>query len=172
LEHSPLQLEVSFVKLSEMLKRILISLAACILAVCVLAGFRQSGQIDRKQLKDMLGQLGYTVKDLDSTEGKEKYSFTIERGGLNIPVAAEISANGRYIWFTVFCKAGEPDADKGAKLLHQNADIQPSQFYLTKSNKIMMGLCLENHDVTNATLRDRAEKIVDDVVNTKDIWQN
>ena len=142
-----------------------------ILAIGTAAGFRQGGEIDRKQLHDMLGELGYTVKDLDSTAGKEKYSFTIERGGLNIPVAAEISANGHYIWFTVFCKAGEPDNDKAVKLMHQNAEIQPSQFYLTKSNKLMMGLCVENHDVTNATLRERAEKIVDDVVNTKSDWE-
>lgn len=144
---------------------------ALVVLFCTLAGFQSSSQIDRKQLREMLTQLGYTVKDLETTAGKEKYSFTIERGGLNIPVAAEESANERYIWFTVFCKSGEPTGDKAIALLHKNADIQPSQFYITKSDKVMMALAIENNGVTNATLRDRAEKIVDDVVNTKDIWQ-
>lgn len=149
-------------------------LALIFVAIAVLGslvGFRASDQIDRKQLRDMLVQLGYTVKDLDSTAGKEKYSFLVERGGLNIPVAAEISPNGRYIWLTVFCKDGEPAGDKAVALLHKNSDLQPSQFYLSKSNKIMVGLAIENHEVTNAVLRERSEKIVNDVVSSKDIWQ-
>ena len=84
---------------------------------------------------------------------------------------AEVSPNGHYVWFTAFCKAGEPEGEKAVKLMHENAEIQPTQFYLTKSNKIMLGLCLENHDLTNAAIRDRAEKIVDDVVRAKDDWQ-
>jgi hypothetical protein len=140
------------------------------LALGSMVGFRTPEQVDRKQLREMLVQLGYTVKDLDSTVGSEKYSFAVTRGGLNIPVAAEISANGRFIWLTVFCKAGEPVGDKAIALLHRNADIQPSQFYVTKSKKLMLALALENHELTNAVLRERAEKIVDDVVATKDDW--
>jgi hypothetical protein len=154
-----------------MANKSVISIVLFGVAALSLMGSARTDQVDRKQLKDMLTQLGYPVRDLDSTAGKEKYSFTIERGGLNIPVAAEISNNGKYIWLTVFCKAGEPVGDKAITLLHKNADIQPTQFYLTESKKLMLGLCIENHEVTNASLRDRAEKIVDDVVNTKDIWQ-
>jgi len=140
-------------------------------AALVLTGFQTSTKIDRKQLKTMLSQLGYEVKDLDTTEGKEKYSLTLQQGGLNIPIAAEISANENYIWLTVFCKDGVPTADKAVNLLKRNADIQPSQFYITKSNKTMLGLCIENHEITNAVLRQRVEKIADDVVKTKDDWQ-
>ncbi len=35
----------------------------------------------------------------------------------------------------------------------------------------MLGLCIENHEITNAVLRQRVEKIADDVVKTKDDWQ-
>jgi hypothetical protein len=143
----------------------------CFGAIVSLLGFQTSGKVDRKQLRDMLAQLGYEVKDLDTTAGKEKYSFTVEQGGLNIPVAVELSPNESYIWFTVFCKDGIPAGDKAVAQLKRNADIQPSQFYITKSGKVMMGLCLENHEVTNAILRQKAVKIADDVVKSKDDWQ-
>lgn len=153
-------------------RKLLLLFALISVAIPAIVGFGlQQGQIDRKQLRGMLVQLGYEVKDLDATAGKEKFSFIVERSGLNIPVAAEISANGNFIWLTVFCKDGAPTGDKAVNLLKKNADIQPSQFYVTKSNKIMMGLAIENHDVTNGSLRSRAEKIVDDVVNTKEVWQ-
>ena len=139
--------------------------------LAILTGFQSSTKIDRKQLRTMLSQLGYEVKDLETAPGKEKYSFTIQQGGLNIPIAAEISANENYIWLTVFCKDGAPAGDKAVNLLKRNADIQPSQFYVTKSNKTMLGLCIENHEITNAVLRQRVEKIAADVVSTKDDWQ-
>jgi len=138
----------------------------------VAAGFRhQTGQIDRPQLKSILEQLGYEVKDLDTTAGKEKYSITAAQGGLNIPIAFEISANDTYIWLTVFLTADAPDGTMATNLLKKNADIQPSQFYITASGKLMMGVPIENHEVTNAVIRQKTTDILDHVVNTKDIWQ-
>lgn len=154
-----------------MQRRFLPLILVVVFSAIALVGFQNSDRVDRKQLRDMLVQLGYDVKDLDATAGSEKYSFALQRSGLNIPVAAEISANERYIWLTVFCKEGAPSGDKAVTLLKRNTDIQPSQFYLTKSNKIMIGLAIENRGVTNAVLRDRVEKIADDVSNTKDDWQ-
>ena len=154
-----------------MSRKLLFAVLAACAAVPGIVGFQSGDQIDRKQLRDMLTQLGYEVKDLDTTAGKEKYSFSVEKAGLNIPVAAEISANNNYIWLTVFCKQGDPAGDKAVSLLKRNAEIQPSQFYLTKSSKLMVGLAIENHGVNNALLRQRAEKIVEDVANSKDDWQ-
>jgi hypothetical protein len=45
-----------------------------------------------------LGQLGYEVKDIVKDAGKEKFSVTLNKEGLDIPVAAEISGNTKYIW--------------------------------------------------------------------------
>lgn len=146
------------------------------LALCTsgLVGFRslQTPQIDRKQLKDMLGQLGYEVKDLDTTAGKEKYSVTVTKSGLDIPIAFEISANGSYIWLTVNLGA-MPDASspKNQALLQKNSDIQPAQFYFSNSKKMMMAMPIENRDVTNALLRQRTDTVTDDVTGSKDVWQ-
>ncbi len=154
----------------QVMKKLFVLAVVGAVGATALTGFRASDQGERKQLREMLVQLGYEVNDLDTTAGKEKFSFKLERGGLNIPVAAEISPNGKFIWLTVFCKQ-DPPADKGLTLFKQNAEIQPSQFYITKSNKLMVGLAIENHESTNASLRDRTEKIVNDVVKTKDDWQ-
>ena len=154
-----------------MYRKVLLLVTTLLIAVPAIMGFQASDQISRQQLKDMLVQLGYDVKDLDATAGKEKYSFTVERSGLNIPVAAEISANGNYIWLTVFCKEGAPSGDKALNLLKRNAEIQPTQFYVSKSGKIMAGLTIENREVNNAILRQRTEKIAEDVAKTKEDWQ-
>lgn len=140
-------------------------------AALLVSGFQTSDKIDRKQLRDMLSQLGYELKDIEKTEGKEKYSFTFSRGGLDIPVGAEISPSGSYIWYTV--NLGEvPSGEKSLELLRKNSEIQPCFFYVTKSSsRLMMALPIENRNVTNAILRLRAEKIVDDVANSKSVWQ-
>jgi hypothetical protein len=131
----------------------------------------QTGVLDRAQLKDFLVSAGYAVSDLDSTPGKEKYSFTVQQGGLNIPVAAELSPNGRYVWLTVFCKQGPPTGDQSTALLSQNRQIQPAQFYLTSTQKIMLGLPLRNRGLTTAELNEGAQRIVSLVVSTKADWQ-
>ncbi|MDQ2986550.1 MAG: hypothetical protein M3R13_07495 [Armatimonadota bacterium] len=131
----------------------------------------QSQQVDRKQLRDMLVQLGYEVKDLVTEVGKEKYAVTITKDGLDIPIGYEISPSSTYIWLTV--NLGQPPAESSAKnlaLLKQNTKIQPTFFYVTDAGRLMVGLPIDNRGVTNAILRQRSESIVDSVVRTKDIW--
>lgn len=130
-------------------------------------------QITRTQLREKLVQLGYEVKDLVTDPGKEKFSVTLTKDGLDIPVAAEISGNTKYIWLTV--NLG-PAPSEGQSLnntyLKKNADIQPNFFYITESGKLMMGLPLNNLGITNAFLRDRIENIATSVSNTKSFWQH
>lgn len=148
-----------------------LALAPVLPLVFLLVGFQGSATIDRKQLKEMLTQLGYEIKDLSTEPGKEKYSFALTRGGLNVPIAAELSANGNFIWMTCFLTDKTPSGEKAVKLLQQNAEIQPTQFYATKSGKLMVGLPIENRGVTNAILRQKVEKLTDDVVKTQSDWQ-
>lgn len=154
-----------------MYKKLLLLLAVVAVAVPALVGFQGSDAVTRKQLREMLVQLGYEVKDLETAPGKEKYSYTQERSGLNIPIGAEISPSNSYIWLTVNCKGEVPTGDKAVELLKKNAEIQPSFFYVTKSGKLLMALPIDNRGVTNALLRQRSEKLVDDVAKTKDVWQ-
>jgi len=134
---------------------------------------QSSDPLTRVQLKEMLNQLGYTVKDIVTTPGKEKYSIAHNQGGLDIPVGYEISPSNSYIWLTV--NLGSPkdsiSAQFNLELLKQNAKIQPSFFYFTESGRLMMGLPIENRGVTNAILRKQSDKIVSDVSKTSVFWK-
>lgn len=137
-------------------------------------GFRavQSGTIDRKQLRDMLVQLGYDVTDLVKDPGKEKYTVKMSRYDLDIPIGFELSSNNNYIWLTVNLGAAPAEtAAKNYALLRQNAKVQPSQFYITEGKRLMLAMPIDNRGVTNATLRKATESVAEDVGSTKAIWQ-
>lgn len=144
------------------------------IGVAALYGFStfQSDRIDRKQLRDMLVQLGYEVTDIVKDEGKEKYSVKYSKDGLDIPVGFEISPSNTYIWLTV--NLGDAPAESSPKcfaLLKQNAKVQPTFFYVTESGRLMCALAVENRGVTNSILRLRGETVSDNVGKTKDVWQ-
>lgn len=128
--------------------------------------------ITGKQVREMMIQLGYEVKDIVTDPGKEKFSVTITRDGLDIPVAAELSGNLKFIWLTVNLGPIVPEnATRHLTMLKQNSIIQPCQFYFTEGGKQMMGLPVDNRGITNAGLRERLETIAGRVGETKAIWQ-
>lgn len=146
--------------------------ALAILSSLFLLGFNQSASIDRKQLREMLVQLGYEVSDIVKDAGKEKYSAKFSKDGLDIPVGYEISPSGSYIWLTV--NLGDAPTESSAKsfaLLKQNSKVQPTFFYITDSGRLMAALAVENRGITNAILKTRSETISDNVGKTKDVWQ-
>jgi hypothetical protein len=152
----------------------LVGILSLIATSLMLLGFGayQNQQIDRKQLREMLVQLGYEIDDIVKDEGKEKYSSKFTREGLNIPIGYEISPSGTYIWLTVNLGAAPTEGSpKTLALLKQNAKIQPTFFYITDSGRLMAALAVENRAVTNAVLRLRSEALADNVGKTKDAWQ-
>jgi hypothetical protein len=145
-----------------------------IVASLLLVGFGkyQNQQIDRKQLREMLAQLGYEIQDIVKDAGKEKYSSKFTRDGLDIPIGYEISPSNTYIWLTVnLGSAPTEGSPKTLALLKQNSKIQPTFFYITDSGRLMAALPVENRAVTNAVLRLRSEALADNVGKTKDVWQ-
>jgi hypothetical protein len=142
-----------------------------LLLSCVfLLGFAQNSQVDRKQLRDMLTQLGYEVNDVVKDAGKEKYSVKFTNNGLDIPVGYEISPSNSYIWLTANLGEAPTDSAKFLGLLKENAKIQPSFFYITSSGRLMAALPIENRGVTNVILRQRSETFSENVGKTKEIW--
>ncbi|HVL39251.1 MAG TPA: hypothetical protein VM328_07655 [Fimbriimonadaceae bacterium] len=154
--------------------RKLVLFAALFSLFLIIAGFarQQNAQLERKQLRSMLEQLGYELKDIVTTPGEEKVSFVLVRDELDIPIGAEISGNNAYIWYTVNLGEAQPDSsNKHALLLKENAKVQPSHFYISSRGLLMMGLAIENRNVTNAMLRQRAESIAANVAKTREIWE-
>ena len=146
-----------------------------VVASLALYGFAryQNAQVDRKQLREMLVQLGYEVQDILKDEGKQKYSSKFTRDGLDIPIGYEISPSNTYIWLTV--NLGTAPTEGSAKtlaLLKQNSKVQPTFFYITDSGRLMAALPVENRAVTNAVLRARSESLAENVGKTKEVWQN
>ncbi len=128
--------------------------------------------VGRVQIKTMLVQLGYVVKDIVTDPGKEKYSVTLINNGLDIPIGIEQSPSGRYIWLTA--NLGQADSTQGHKyyaLLKRNGVIQPSQFYITSSGRLMAGHAIENKGVTNFLVRERLESLANRVGESKALWQ-
>lgn len=130
------------------------------------------GPINTSQLKEMLTQLGYTVKDLNSTQGKEKYEASVKTPNFDVPIAFEISSSTNFVWLTAFLgSAKEETSITNNALLKQNAKIQPCQFYISESGKLMMGMAVENRGLTNAILRRHIDKLANDVSSTASYWQ-
>jgi hypothetical protein len=132
---------------------------------------QSTDRIDAPQLKTMITNIGYETKDLNTESGKEKYEFKITRGGLDIPIGAELSGTKNYIWFTVYLGEKTIDGNRANDLLKQNHKVQPCFFYVTSAGRLYMGVAMENRAVTPPVVRRIVEKLVDDVVNTKTTWQ-
>lgn len=127
--------------------------------------------INQARLKELLVQLGHTVKDIVTTPGKEKYEITVNKGGLDVPMGLEISPSTNYIWLTVFLGKAPSDSLKYFKFIKQNSKIQPALFYVTDSGNLMMGLPVDNRGINNALLKRYTEFMAGKVADTKDVWQ-
>lgn len=134
-------------------------------------GSAECGPINQTRLKEILIQLGHTVKDIVTTPGKEKYEITVNKGGLDVPMGLEISPSTNYIWLTVFLGKAPSDSLKYFKFIKQNSKIQPALFYVTDSGSLMMGLPVDNRGINNMLLKRYTEFIAAKVADTKDAWQ-
>ena len=155
---------------------LLFSLLLLILIFCfTIAGQAQNcDPITQPRLKEILVQLGYTVKDITTTPGKEKYEADISTTDFNVPIGFEISASTNYIWLTVFL--GKAPADTSSdfynNLLKQNFKIQPTFFYITDTGNLMLGLPVDNRGVNNTVMKRYIDFISGKVSETKSYWQN
>lgn len=151
-----------------------LALGAGVLAPRTAHSQSAAGTLEAVQIRDMVKAMGYECKELSKDPGKEKYEFSVEKSDLNIPIAFEVSPSKRYIWFTVYLGDASKMTDFGKvaeKLLRQNTTVQPCQFYVTKSDRLMLAMALENRGpVDPALLRKSFEKVAEDVASSKDLW--
>lgn len=130
------------------------------------------GPIDAKRLKEILYELGYTTKDLNTEKGKEKYEASVKTPQFNVPIAFEISSSTNFVWLTAFLGPAKDETSViNSALLKQNAKIQPCQFYITEKGNLMMGMAVENRGLTNAIMRRHIDKLANDVSGTSSYWQ-
>jgi hypothetical protein len=130
-------------------------------------------QLDGPKLKALIEGLGHEIKVLDSEIGKEKFEFKVTRDELDIYIAAEISPSKNYVWLTVFLGPAPKDSEPAAKfreMLKANSRIQPTQFYITASDRLMLGFAMENRSLTAQVFKRTIDKLAGDVVSTEDLW--
>lgn len=128
--------------------------------------------INSTQLKQILVNMGLSPKSINDPGAADKFEIANTFGGLNIPVATEVSPSGNYIWFTVnLGKAPADSATRAMQLLRQNASIQPCQFYVTAKGALMIGMAMENRGITSAVLRRTLDMVLNRVVDSKNYWQ-
>jgi len=128
--------------------------------------------INQARLREILVQLGFTIKDLNTTPGKEKYEVKMTLGGLDVPISYEISPSTNYVWLTVLLGPAPTEASVlNSSYVKQNSKIQPCFFYVTDSGNLMMGLAVDNRGLNNALLRRYTDFITNKVVDTKAYWQ-
>lgn len=131
----------------------------------------QDGKWDARQLRSTLVQLGHEVKDLNTEAGKEKYEIKVNKGGYDIFVAFEVSPSTNYIWLTVLLgDKPEERSIRNAAFLKENSKVQPSHFYVSSNDKLMLGLPVDNRGMTNPLMRQRIEAITENVVSTVSLW--
>ncbi len=145
-------------------------LVAVTCAIPVLIGFAEPDQLDYPKLKTMISNLGYTVKDIGTEVGKEKAQIDVKTDAFNIPVGAEISPSKNYVWLTVHL-GSNPTGDQFKALLRQNGSVQPSFFYLTKDDRLMLAHPIDNRSITPDVMKRVVDKVVKDVGNTSKDWQ-
>jgi len=126
-------------------------------------------KIDAAQLKSMIEGLGYETKALNAEVGKEKYTFTVKLSDYDVPIAAELSASTTYVWLTVFLGASKPTA-KFEDMLKRNYQIQPCQFYITTKGSLMMGVAIDNRQITPAVLKRNVDMLAENTTKSHEIW--
>lgn len=128
--------------------------------------------IATSDLRRMLGELGYEVKDLNTVQGTEKYEIKVMAPGFEVPMGIEISPNKAYVWFSVLLgKAFDESSPKNMALLKRNAVIQPHHFYVSEKGSLMMAIALENKCVTNFALKKFSDALAAKVSESKVYWQ-
>lgn len=133
-----------------------------------------SAQVAAPKLREIIVNMGYEVKDLSIEAGKEKYEFKVTKNGLDVFLAAEITPSKNYVWLTAFLgKTSEIEGFSGRaeNILKENGKIQPSQFYVTSSGSLMIGIPIDNRNIDAVVLKRCMDKVSGDVANTVRLWQ-
>jgi len=154
------------------MKKFSLILIFCIFGFAQFAKSQSCTPIVAADLKRMLGELGYEVKDLSVIVDKEKFEIKVLLPTLNVPMGVELSGNKNNIWFTATLgKAFEETSPKNLALLKRNAIIQPAQFYVSERGNLMMAVAIENKGVTNASLKKASDMLATKVFENKIYWQ-
>jgi len=128
-------------------------------------------QVDAQRLKSMAEGLGYTAKVLSDSGEALKFDVTVVTESYTTPLLLEVSPSGRFIWVSANLGDEEVDGDLALQLLHLNADVQPTSFWMTQDGHLKIGMAIDNRAVTAEYLDFVLKKVSSDVEATGDYWE-
>lgn len=156
------------------MKKLLVILTA-FWALCIVSvnGYAQDcNPITGSQLRSLLVNMGYDVKDLNTTPGSEQCEIKNTVSGIDIYLLCEVSPSKNFVWLTALLNSDSTNYQSRTKdLLKQNGIVQPAHFYITKNGSLKFGLAAENRGITAAVLRRHIDMVSNNIVNTKSFWQ-
>ena len=139
----------------------------------------QIGELTSTSIPLLLTGLGFAPKE----SGTGTWEITSTRGGLDVPIAVALSKSNRKLWMTVFLAEFDDkrrtDAVGLLELLRKNFEIQPAQFFVVKEepasgpikDSLKVAVALDNRGITPADLKREIDKLTDDVVGSRAVWE-
>ncbi|MBS1735360.1 MAG: hypothetical protein JSS98_01995 [Bacteroidetes bacterium] len=125
----------------------------------------QCAPINSSQLKTMLSQLGYEVKDA----GTSSYTIVSTRDGSTLPILAQLSGNTENIWLTI--NLGDADSLNTKKnYLYLKESSYSSNFFYVSEGKIIIAQKIDNRGIDNALLRKRIDGLTQEAVASTYLW--
>lgn len=122
------------------------------------------------QLKTMVENMGYTPNEISKNAEGSIFEVTVSTASFNVPIAFEVSKSTRYIWARASLGPSKLTGEKALEALKKNAETQPTVFWITASGNLVIGMAIDNREVTPAHLRFVIDKVAADVGATSSVW--
>lgn len=143
---------------------------ALVLSVAALPSAALAGALTYSQLQNMATNMGYAPNQISEGADSPKFEIQTKSGTFNVPLGLEISPSGRFVWISANLGQITLNGDQAISILKRGTSVQPTQFWYTDKGNLMIGMAIDNRDVTTAYLRFVIDKVGADVAATADIW--
>jgi hypothetical protein len=130
----------------------------------------QAAPLTYSQLQNMATNMGFAPNQVSTGTDAPKFEIQTKAGTFNVPLGLEISSSGRFVWVTANLGVKTLSADQANEILKRGGSVQPTQFWYTSKGNLMIGMAIDNREVTPAYLKFVIDKVGADVVATADIW--
>lgn len=122
------------------------------------------------QLKSMVEGMGYTPNDLTKTPDAPIFEVTLTTANFKIPLAMEVSKSGRYVWVRATLGPSKLTGDGALTMLRKQGELQPTMFWLNSTGVLLVGMAVDNREITPAHLRFVMDKVAADIDSTSALW--
>jgi hypothetical protein len=130
----------------------------------------QAAPLTYSQLQNMATNMGFAPNQVSQGTDTPKFEIQTKAGTFNVPLGLEVSPSGRFVWVSANLGVKTLTGDQAMAILRRGTAVQPTQFWYTDKGNLMIGMAIDNRDVTPAYLRFVIDKVGADVTSTADIW--